>query len=172
MVRAMEISDEGNSNANVAFWRRQFERFLYAATETEAVSALAEALRSDAVMPSIFRLVLADMLETGGVRGPDLSWTIKVIKRRDVKQTRGRLGVYAACKEVQELVDKGSLPTVACRQVATQRGKTQRSIEKAYQDYLKIMDMSVGEARRRAEAAMERSKALREGLANNDEPGP
>jgi hypothetical protein len=70
------------------------------------------------------------MLETGGVRGTvDPSWRIEVVMRRDTKQTRGRLAVYAECKEVHDLINRGTLMTVACREVAARRGKTQRSIE-------------------------------------------
>jgi hypothetical protein len=166
----MESPDEGVPEPEIEFWRREFGKFLHAKTKAEAISTLVDLLKSELPVPDIFRRVLADMLETGGVRSPDYSWTIQVVKRRDGKQTRGRLAVYAACKEVQELVDKGSLPTVACREVATRRGKTQRSVEKAYQAHLKVLDMAVGEARRRAEAAMQRSKTLRESLANNRDP--
>ena len=70
--------------------------------------ALVDVLRSEFDMPHIFRLVLADMLETGGVRSSiEPAWTIQVVKRRDSKQTKSRLAVYAACKEVQGLVDQG-----------------------------------------------------------------
>jgi hypothetical protein len=164
----MEISDEG-SEANIAFWKTEFGKFVYAETEAEAVSVLVNALRSEEAMPDILRLVLADMLETGGARSTiDPCWTIKVVRRRDAKQTKARLDVYAECKEVQRLVEKRMLPAVACREVAKNLGKrkTQRSIEIAYQAHLKLMDRALGEARRRAQAAMQRSKALRENLVD------
>ena len=170
MVRAMEDSDEGDRDANVAFWRRQFERFLYAATETEAVSALADALRSDAVMPRIFRLALADMLEGGSVHLSDPSWTIRAISRWDAKQTRARIAVWQQYKEVQELINQGKLMTVACRKVASRHGKTQRAVEIAYKEHADLMAELIEEPRKRVEAAMQRSKALRESLANNDDP--
>jgi hypothetical protein len=159
----MEISDEG-SEANIAFWKTEFGKFVYAETEAEAVSVLVNALRSEEAMPDILRLVLADMLETGGVRGTiEPSWTIKIVRRRDTKQTKGRLDVYAACKEVQRLVEKGMPPAVACREVAKNlgKGKTQRSIEIAYQAHLKLMDRALGETKRRVQAAMQRSKRAR-----------
>jgi hypothetical protein len=107
----MAILDEGERDANVAFWKTEFGKFVYAETEAEAVSVLVTALRSEEAMPDILRLVLADMLETGGVRGTiEPSWTIKIVRRRDTKQTKGRLDVYAACKEVQRLVEKGMPP--------------------------------------------------------------
>ena len=167
MVRAMEISDEG-SDANIAFWQRQFQRFLYAATETEAVSALADALRSDAVMPHIFRLAIADMLEGGSVRLDEPSWTIRAVWRQDAKQTRARIAVWQQYKEVQELINQGTLMTVACREVAGRHGKTQRAVEIAYKEHAELMFKLIEEPRKRAEAAMQRSKALRESLANRD----
>jgi hypothetical protein len=164
VARAMEISDEGDGDANVAFWRGQFARFLYAATEIEAVSALADALRSDAAMPNIFRLVLADMLEGGSVRLDKPSWTIRAVRRQDAKQTRARIAVWEQYKEVQELINKGKLMTVACREVAGRHGKTQRAIEIAYKEHVDLMYKLVEEPRKRAAAAMQRSKALRENL--------
>jgi hypothetical protein len=128
---------------------------------------LVNALRSEKAMPDILRLILADMLETGGVRGTiEPSWTIKIVRRRDKKQTKGRLDVYAACKEVQRFVEKGMLPAVACREVAKNlgKGKTQRGIEIAYQAHLKLMDRALGETKRRVQAAMQRSQALRQNL--------
>jgi hypothetical protein len=164
---AMEGSDEDLPEAEIEFWRSQFQKFVYAKSESAAVAALAEALRSDLAMPDIFRLVLADMLETGGIRGTiEPSWTIKAVRRRDTKQTRGHLAVYAVCKEVHRLVDQGALPTVACREVAKLHNRTLRSVEKSYQSYVQILDNTLGEAKRRADAAIARSKAMREGLAS------
>src|SRR5580693_2306038 len=108
----MEDSDKGSAEmiatddpeAIVAFWKGEFERFLYAATETEAVSALADVLRSDEVMPHIFRLALADMLEGGSVRLDEPTWTIRAIRRQDAKQTRARIAVWQQYREVQELI--------------------------------------------------------------------
>jgi hypothetical protein len=160
----MEISDEG-SEANIAFWKTEFGKFVYAETEAEAVSVLVNALRSEKAMPDILRLILADMLETGGVRGTiEPSWRIKIVMRRDTAQTKARLEVYAACKAVQRFVEKGMPPAVACREVAKNlgRGKTQRGIEMAYQAHLKLMDRALGETKRRVEAAMQRSQALRQ----------
>jgi hypothetical protein len=127
----MEISDEGERDANVVFWQRQFERFLYAATETEAVSALTDALRSDAAMPDIFRLALADMLEGGSVRLSEESWTIRAMRRRDAVQTKARIAVWEQYKAVQELIYQGKSKTAACREVANRDGKlkTQRAVE-------------------------------------------
>jgi hypothetical protein len=166
----MEISDEGDRDANVAFWQRQFERFLYAATEKEAVSALTDALRSDAVMPQIFRLALADMLQGGSVRLSEPSWTIRAVKRQDAKQTRARIAVWQQYKEVQDLINQGKLMTVACREVAERRGKTQRAIEIAYKEYAELMFKLIEEPRKRAESAMQRSKTRRESLANDRDP--
>ena len=96
----MEISNEG-SEANIAFWKREFGKFVYAKTEAEAVSVLVNALRSENAMPDILRLVLADMLETGGVRSTiDPSWKIKIVRRGDTMLTNMRLGAYAYCKDV------------------------------------------------------------------------
>jgi hypothetical protein len=167
--------DEDPPEAHVAFWRGELARFLYAKTEEEAISALAGALRSEVPMPDGFRRVLAGMLENGGVVDGEMSWTIKVVRRRDTKHIRGMLSVYAACKEVERLVSEGMLPTVACRVVAGQCGKSQRSIEIAYQTHRKRLDMAIGEPKRRAEAAMRRSKALPENLRSGsqleDDPG-
>ena len=166
----MEISDEGDRDANVAFWQMQFERFLCAATETEAVSALAEALRSDAVMPHIFRLVLADMLEGGSVRLPEETWTIRVTRRRDAAQTKTRIAVWEQYKEVQKIY-QGKSKTAACREVANRAGKrkTQRAVEIAYNECAELMSGLIEEPKRRAEAAMQRSKALRENLRSGSE---
>ena len=166
----MEISDEGDSEVTVAFWRRQFERFLCAATETEAVSALA-ALRSDTVMPHIFRLVLADMLEGGSVRLPEETWTIRVTRRRDAAQTKTRIAVWEQYKEVQKLIYQGKSKTAACREVANRAGKrkTQRAVEIAYNECAELMSRLIEEPKRRAEAAMQRSKALRENLRSGSE---
>jgi hypothetical protein len=166
----METSDEGGSDANVAFWRGQFEKFVYAATETEAVSALAEALRSDAVMPHIFRLVLADMLEGGSIRLSDPSWAIRAVRRQDAKQTRGRIAVWQQYREVRELISHGKSMTVACREVARRCGKTQRAVEIAYKECADLMTKLMEEPRKRVEAAMQRSKALRETLTRNRDP--
>jgi hypothetical protein len=157
----MEISDEGDSDPNVAFWRREFERFVYAATETEAVSALADALRSDAVIPPIFRLALADMLEGGSVRLSDPSWTIRAVRREHAKQTRARIAVWQQYKEVQELINRGKLMTAACREVASRHGKTQRAVEIAYKQHADLMAKLIEEPRKRVGAVMQRSKALR-----------
>jgi hypothetical protein len=167
----MEISDEGDSEVTVAFWRRQFERFLCAATETEAVSALAEALRSDTVMPHIFRLVLADMLEGGSVRLPEETWTIRVTRRRDAAQTKTRIAVWEQYKEVQKLIYQRKSKTAACREVANRAGKrkTQRAVEIAYNECAELMSRLIEEPKRRAEAAMQRSKALRENLRSGSE---
>jgi hypothetical protein len=166
----VEISDEGDREANVAFWHSQFERFLNAATETEAVSALTDALRSDATMPHIFQLALADMLEGGSVRLSEPSWTIRAVRRQDAKQTRARIAVWQQYKEVQELINHGKLITVACREVASRHGKTQRAVEIAYKEHADLMAKLIEEPRKRVEAAMQRSKALRESLANNHDP--
>jgi hypothetical protein len=163
----MEIANEDALEPDVAYWRKEFQKFVYAKTQSEAVVALVDVLRSEFDMPHIFRLVLADMLETGGVRSSiEPAWTIQVVKRRDSKQTKSRLAVYAACKEVQGLVDQGESPTAACRAIATRSRKSQRSIEVAYQNYVALMDKMIGEPKRRAEAAMARSKALRRRLAS------
>ena len=167
MVRAMEISDEGDGDANGAFWQRQFERFLYAATETEAVSALADALRSDAAVPNIFRLALADMLEGVGVRLDEPSWTIRAVRRRDETLTRIQLSAWKHYEEVKELITNGLSMTAACKEVARRRNKEQRAIEITYNKCAGIMYQLIEEPRKRAEAAMQRSKALR---ANNRDP--
>jgi hypothetical protein len=158
----MEIANEDALEPDVAYWWKEFQKFVYAKTQSEAVVALVDVLRSEFDMPHIFRLVLADMLETGGVRSSiEPAWTIQVVKRRDPKQTKSRLAVYAACKEVQGLVDQGESPTAACRAIASRSRKPQRSIEVAYQNYVALMDKMS-----RAEAAMARSKALRRRLAS------
>ena len=161
----MEISDE-SSDANIAFWQRQFERFLYAASEIEAVSALTDALRSDAAMPNIFRRVLADMLEGGSVRLSEDSWTIRAVRRRDAAQTKARIAVWEQYKEVQELIYQGKSKTAACREVANRDGKlkTQRAVEIAYNECAELLSRLIEEPKRRAEAAIQRSKALRENL--------
>jgi hypothetical protein len=167
-VRPMEISDE-RSEANIAFWQRQFQWFLYAATETEAVSALTDALRSDAAMPHIFRLVLADMLEGGSVRLDEPTWTISAIRRRDAKQTRARIAVWQEYKEVQELINQGKLVAVACREVGGRHGKTQRAVEIAYKEHAELMLKLIEEPKKRTEAAMQRSKALCENLRSGSQ---
>jgi hypothetical protein len=50
----MAISDEGERDVNVAFWKTKFGKFVYAKTEAEAVSVLVNALRSEKAMPDIF----------------------------------------------------------------------------------------------------------------------
>jgi hypothetical protein len=160
----MASSDEDASEAHIAFWPGELARFLYVKTEEEAISALAGALTSEVPMPDGFRRVLAGMLENGGVVDGEMSWTIKVVRRRDTKHIRGMLSVYAVCKEIERLVQEGMLPTVACREVAKQCGKSQRGIEIAYKTYRTRMEMAIGEPRRMAEAAMQRSKVLRENL--------
>ena len=164
----MEIANEDALEPDVAHWRKEFQKFVYAKTQSEAVVTLVDVLRSEFDMPHIFRLVLADMLETGGVRSSiEPAWTIQVVKRRNSKQTKSRLAVYAACKEVQGLVDQRESPTAACRAIASRSPrKSQRSIEVAYQNYVALMDKEIGEAKRRAEAAMARSKTLRRRLAS------
>ena len=80
----MEIANEDALEPDVAYWRKEFQKFVYAKTQSEAVVALVDVLRSEFDMPHIFRLVLADMLETGGVRSSiEPAWTIQVVKRRD-----------------------------------------------------------------------------------------
>jgi hypothetical protein len=158
----MEISDEGDSEVTVAFWQRQFEKFLYAATETEAVSALTDALRSDAAMPNIFRLVLADMLEGGSVRLSEESWTIRAMRRRDADITKIKLTAWKHYKEVQALINDGMSKTGACKEVARRRNKEQRAIEISYNKHANLMRQLVEEPRKRVDAAMQRSRALRE----------
>jgi hypothetical protein len=161
---SMEGADEDTSEPHTAFWRGELGKFLYAKTEEEAVSALAGALASDVPMPDWFRRVLAAMLENGGVVDGEMSWTIKVVRRRDTKHVRGMLAVYAQCKEIGTLIEAGMSQTAACRRVAEQCGKTQRSVEMAYGAYRERLDMMIGESKRRAEAAMARSKTLRDNL--------
>jgi hypothetical protein len=168
----MGTSNEGERDANVAFWQRQFAKFIYAATEAEAVSALTDALRSDAAMPDIFRLALADMLEGGGsVRLSEESWTVRAVRRRDAAQTKARIAVWEQYKEVQELIYQGKSKTAACREVANRDGKlkTQRAVEIAYNECAELLSRLNEEPKRRAEAAMQRSKALREKLRSTGE---
>jgi uncharacterized membrane protein YccC len=113
---------------------------------------------------NIFRLALADMLEGGSVLLSDPSWRIRAVRRQDEKQTRGRIAAWAEYKEVQELINHGKLMTVACREVANRRGKTQRAIEIAYKERAALMYNFVEEpgsgrklrysARRRAEKVL------------------
>jgi hypothetical protein len=166
----MEISDEGERDANVVFWQRQFERFLYAATETEAVSALTDALRSDAAMPNIFRLVLADMLEGGSVRLSEESWTIRAVRRRDADITKIKLPAWKRYREVQALINDRMSKTGACKEVARRHNKDQRAIEISYNKHAALMRQLVEEPRKRAEAAMQRSKALRQTLRYGSRP--
>jgi hypothetical protein len=161
---SMENSDEDAPEAHIAFWRGELAKFLYAKTEEEAISALVGALTSEVPMPDGFRRVLAGMLENGGVVDGGMSWTIKVVRRRDTKHIRGMLLVYNQCRQVETLVKAGMSSGAACREVAEHCGKTQRSVEIAYETYRKRHHMAIGELRRRAEAAMQRSKALRENL--------
>jgi hypothetical protein len=95
-------------------------------------------------MPDGFWRVLAAMLEKGGVVDGEMSWTIKVVRRRDTKHIRGMLLVHEQCKKVEALLREGSSPTAACREVAEQFGKSLRSIEIAYQEHRKRWDMAVG----------------------------
>jgi hypothetical protein len=166
----MEASEEDAPEPHAAFWRGEMAKFLYAKTEEEAISALAGALTSEVPMPDGFRRVLAAMLEKGGVVDGEMSWTIKVVRRRDTKHVRGMLLVHQQCKEVEALVRGGSSPTAACREVAKKSGKSQRSVEVAYQEHRKRLDMAIGESKRRAEAAMQRSRALRENLGFRGQP--
>ena len=155
----------------VAFWKGEFAKFVSAKTESEAVAVLVGALRSEWAMPDDFRLVLADMLEGGSVRLDEPTWTIRAIRRQDAKQTRARIAVWHQYKEVQELINQGELMTVACREVAGRHGKTQRAVEIAYKEHAELMLKLIEEPRKRAEAAMQRSKARRESLLNNRDPG-
>jgi hypothetical protein len=165
----MAISGEGERDANVAFWQRQFAKFLYAATETEAVSALTDALRSDAAMPDIFRLAVADMLEGGSVRPSEESWTIRAVRRRDAAQTKIKLTAWKHYKEVQGLINGGMSKTEACKEVARRRNKEQRAIEISYNKHANLMRQLVKEPRKRVEAAMRRSKALPENLRSGSQ---
>ena len=124
----MTIPDEEAPEAHFAFWRGELARFLYAKTEEEAIAALVGALTSEVPMPDGFRRVLARMLENGGAVDGEMSWTIKVVRRRDTKHIRGMLSVYAACKEVERLVQGGMLRAVACREVAERLGPRSRSV--------------------------------------------
>jgi hypothetical protein len=165
-----EMIPTDNLEAIEAFWKGQFAKFVYAKTGSEAVAALAGALRSEWAMPHIFRLVLADMLEGGSVRLSEESWTIRAARREDSKQTRARIAVWQQYKEVQELINRGKLVAVACREVASRHGKTQRAVEIAYKEHADLMTKLIEEPRKRVKAAMQRSKALRESLANNYDP--
>jgi hypothetical protein len=165
-----EMIPTDNPAAIEAFWKGEFAKFVSAKTESEAVAALAGALRSEWAMPHIFRRVLADMLEGGSVRSSEESWAISAVRREDAKQTRARLAVWQQYKEVQELIHEGKLLAVACREVARQHGKTQRAVEIAYKEHADWMFKLIEEPRKRAEAAMQRWKALRESLANNRDP--
>jgi hypothetical protein len=164
------MSPTDNPEAIEAFWKGQFAKFVYAKTGSEALAALASALRSEWAMPHIFRLALADMLEGGSVRLSEPSWTIRAVRREDAKQTRARIAVWQQYKEVQELINQGKLMTVACREVAERRGKTQRAIEIAYKEHAELTFKLIEEPRKSAEAAIQRSKARRESLANNRDP--
>jgi hypothetical protein len=61
--------------------------------------------------------------------------------------------------------------TAACREVANRAGKrkTQRAVEIAYNECAEFMYRLIEEPKRRAEAAMQRSKALRENLRSGSE---
>ena len=98
-----EIIASDDPEANVAFWQREFAKFLYAATETEAVSALADALRSDAAMPHIFGLSSQTCWRAAAFALSDPSWTIRAVRRRDAKLTKIRLTAWKHYREVQEL---------------------------------------------------------------------
>ena len=157
--------------AIAAFWKGEFAKFVYAKTESEAAAALAGALRSKWAMPDEFRLILADMLEGVGVRLPDPSWTIRAVRRRDASLTKIRLTAWKHYKEVQELINNEMSMTGACKEVARRRNKDQRAIEITYNKYADTMYQLVEEPRKRAEAAIHRSKALRQTVRHRSRPG-
>jgi hypothetical protein len=150
---------DARDTTELEFWRAAFQSFVTAKSKAEAIEALSGALRSEKEMPHIFRRVLADMLETGGVRGTWYpAWKLAVVLREDVTETKIRLDSWAAYSEVQELIDKGMKPTPACREVAARRNKLQRTIEKAYEKHNAEMQKIMGEARERVVPVIERSK--------------
>ena len=146
----------------------EFAKFVYAKTESEAAAALAGALRLEWAMPGF---ILADMLEGVGVRLPDPSWTIRAVRRRDESLTKIRLTAWKHYKEVQELINNGMPMTGACKEVARRRNKDQRAIEITYNKYADTMYQLVEEPRKRAEAAIHRSKALRQTARHRSRPG-
>jgi hypothetical protein len=103
---------DARDTIELEFWRAAFQSFVTAKSKAEAIEALSGALRSEKEMPHIFRRVLADMLETGGVRGTWYpAWKLAVVLREDVKETKIRLDSWAAYSEVQELIDKDMIST-------------------------------------------------------------
>jgi hypothetical protein len=50
----MEIANEDALEPDVAYWRKEFQKFVYAKTQSEAVVALVDVLRSEFDMPHIF----------------------------------------------------------------------------------------------------------------------
>lgn len=165
-----EMIATDDPEAIVAFWKGEFAKFIYAKTESEAAAALAGALRSEWAMPDDFRLILADMLEGVGVRLPDPSWTIRAVRRRDENLTKIRTTAWKHYKEVQELINNGMSMTRACKEVARRRNKEQRAIEITYNNCADMMYQLVEEPRKRAEAAIHRSKALRQTLRYGSRP--
>lgn len=141
------------------------QSFVAAESKDKAIAALVGALKSDKEMPHAFRLVLADMLETGGVRETwEPAWKLAVVPREDIKETKIRLASWAAYREVQELVDKGMKPTPACREVAARRNKEQRTIEKAYEKHKSELRQLIDDTRERVESIIERSRLNRKDM--------
>jgi hypothetical protein len=165
----VEMIPTDDPEAIVAFWKGAFAKFLYAKTESEAAAALAGALRSEWVLPDDFRLVLANMLEGVSVRLSEESWTIRAVRRRDAAQTKIKLTAWKHYKEVHALMSDGMSKTGACKEVARRRHKEQRAIEISYNKHANLMRPWVEEPRKRAEAAMQRSKALRENLRSGSQ---
>ena len=120
--------------------------------------------------PTVLGLSQRNVLAQG-VRLPEETWTIRVTRRRDAAQTKTRIAVWEQYKEVQKLIYQGKSKTAACREVANRAGKrkTQRAVEIAYNECAELMSRLIEEPKRRAEAAMQRSKALRENLRSGSE---
>jgi len=165
----VETIPTDDPEAIVAFWKGAFAKFLYAKTESEAAAALAGALRSEWVLPDDFRLVLADMLEGGSVHLTETSWTLRPVRRRDADITKIKLTAWKHYKEVHALISDGMSKTGACKEVARRRNKDQRAIEISYNKHANLMRQLVEEPRKRAEAAMRRSKALPENLRSGSQ---
>jgi hypothetical protein len=170
----VEMIPTDDPEAIAAFWKREFAKFIRAKTEREAVAALAAALRSEWAMSNDFRLTLAAMLEGLSPRLSYPSWTIRAVKRRDADITKIQSIAWKHYKEVQELINNGMSKTGACKEVAGRRNKEQRAIEISYNKHANLVRRLIEEPLKRAEAAAQRSRTLREnrGFRSHPEDDP